>query len=234
MPDITDQAIKAALDQQWEQAIELNQAILAENPEDIATLNRLGFAHRQLGQIKEARLAYQQVIHLDRFNPIAQKSLDKLSSFNTNTNTSHNESPRVKTSFIEEPGKTKTVQLVRPTQSDLVLNLNPGTPVILLSMNRHVRIVTQSKKYIGFLPDDLGYKLGKLMRLGYKYQAVVKSAENKSITIFIIETNRSKKGKNLPSFSSSSSVLLSQPKTQTLDEIPIDITPTGEDDEATE
>lgn len=224
-----NQAIQAALNQNWDEAVEINQTLLAEKPNDVATLNRLAFAFRQLGQIKKAKLTYLKVLKLDHYNPIAKKSLEKLSQLKPLSHKQENQ--KVITTFLEEPGKTKTVSLVRPAASEVIVNLLPGTQVNLVSKKRRVSVETNSRLYIGCLPDDLGFRLGKLIGLGYKYQTIIKTTDNKSVLIFIKEMERSKRGKNLPSFSSTPSSRFSPPQSQLLDEIPIDTTPTGEEDE---
>ncbi len=76
---LIDQAIRASLQQDWEQAIELNVYILQRNPQDIATLNRLAKAYVQKNQVEQAKDLYQKVLELDRYNPIATKCIQKLS-----------------------------------------------------------------------------------------------------------------------------------------------------------
>ena len=230
MPNLSNQAIQAALDQNWNEAIELNLSLLTDTPFDIATLNRLAFAYRQLGDFKKAKATYQRVIDLDQYNPIATKNLQKLSKVKTSTIPT-NFSQKVITSFLEEPGKTKTVSLVRPADNSILLSLNPGSQVNLISKKRGVTVETIDHTYLGCLPDDVGHKLGKLINLGYKYQTLIKNTDNKSATIFITETQRSKRGHNLPSFSANPSALLNTPSSNLIEEIPIDTTPTGEEEQ---
>ncbi len=229
MDPLKDQAIKAALNQDWPLAIEINHQILASQS-DIPTLNRLGFAYMQLGDTQKAKDAYNQVLEIDKYNPIATKSLEKLKQFKAEHVNGHTKPQKFITTFIEEPGKTKTITLVRPANHDILLTLNPGFPVTLTGKKHRVVVETDTGKYIGCLPDDIGHKLGRLIGLGYSYQAIIKSANHKSVSVFIKEISRSKKGRNLPSFGASSASISSLPQTEPLDEIPIDFTPTGEED----
>lgn len=226
MPNLKDQAIKSALNQDWETAIDLNLEILIDNENDIATLNRLGFAYLQNGNFQEATQAYQKVVSIDKFNPIATKALKKLSQ---NPQKPHSRPKAVNTCFIEEPGKTKTVQLVRLGNANTINHLSVGEPVNLHYKKRRITIETEDKQIVGCLPDDLSFKLGRLLSLGYTYQAFVKSTDPQRICVFIKETSRAEAGQNLPSFSSSASVLTSIPGTK-IDNIPVDVTPTGEDE----
>jgi len=227
---LKDQAIKAALHLDWEAAIDLNIEILAENENDIATLNRLGYAYLQNGDLEESKQAYQKVISIDKFNPIATKAIKKIAC-NPNKINSLKNSYQVNTSFIEEPGKTKTVLLVRPGNNYTINQLSVGEPVILQYKKRRIFVETQDGQNIGCLPDDLGFKLSRLIKLGYEYQSFIKSTDPQRLSIFIKEISRSKKGQNLPSFSASVSVLRSMPQLS-IETIPIDVTPTGEEEEA--
>ena len=49
MPTLKDNAIKLALDNNWEEAILINQELLTENPKDIDSLKRLAYAYMQSG-----------------------------------------------------------------------------------------------------------------------------------------------------------------------------------------
>lgn len=228
MHNLVDQAVKAALNQDWEKAIDLNHHILGDSPQDIQTLNRLGFAYMQSGQIKSATQTYTKVLQIDKYNPIAKRSLDKLTARRSGNQTGSS-SPKVFCSFLEEPGRTKTTFLVRTGDPELILSLNPGTPVSLVCKKRRVFVETSGREYVGSLPDDLSFKLFRFILAGYQYDAFVKSSESKSVCVFIKETVRPIHSKNISSFPvNAGRGLKSIPRPQPLEEIPIDITPTGE------
>lgn len=233
---IQSQAIKAALTQDWAEAIRLNQEILKDESNHIPTLNRLGFAYMQSGQIKQAKSTYQSVIDIDRFNPIAQKSLEKLQKIKSNISpTPTNGQVGVfTTTFLEEPGKTKTVTLVRPTTTSRIVSLNPGTPVELICKKKGLTVETPDGDYVGSLPDDIGFRLAKLIKCGYTYQTVIKNCQNKSISVFIRETTRPPVNGDLVSFPANGSFkslgkLITPSQSEN---IPVDVTPTGEEDDS--
>src|SRR3989338_5169940 len=74
------QAINAALFNNWKEAIKYNEEILDKNPKDLDALNRLAYAHLQLGKLKEAKKLFKRVITLDSYNQIAKKNLLKIGS----------------------------------------------------------------------------------------------------------------------------------------------------------
>ncbi len=79
-PDLTTQAVSAALNNHWPEAIKLNLTLLKENPENVEALNRLARAYKENGEIKLSQKTYRKVLTLDHFNPIAQKNLKLLES----------------------------------------------------------------------------------------------------------------------------------------------------------
>lgn len=193
------QAIESALMGDWQSAIELNQELLKENPNDIETLNRLAFAYTALGKIKNAKDVYQTVLKLDGKNPIALKNLKRLSE-NKNTPKNLTVIGQINNMFLEESGKTKVVELVNVAQPKIIANLMTGELLVLSIKRLKIFLLDQKKRYVGMLPDDLGKRLIKFIKGGNSYQAFVKSIENHQITVFVKETNRSNRFKNQPSF----------------------------------
>jgi Flp pilus assembly protein TadD len=77
MLTLKTQAIQTALIGDWQRAIDLNQLILQEDPDDIDTLNRLAFAFLSLGNPNDAKTLYEKVLTLDMQNPIATRNLKR-------------------------------------------------------------------------------------------------------------------------------------------------------------
>ncbi len=196
-PNLEDQAIKAALDGNWTVAIELNQTILEENPNSIPALNRLAKAYTQLGENDKAIAAYEQVLCLDKFNSIAQK---KCALLKTGPCAPTGCTKIVTTDFIEEPGKTKTTQLVRLGDNKVIANLQPGQLVNLVVKNHWIAVTSQDNTYIGSLADNVSFKLKQLMAGGNQFQAVIRTADAKEVTVFLRETFRAAQFANTPSF----------------------------------
>lgn len=234
MKNLADKAINTALEGKWEEAIELNLSILRDNTQDIATLNRLGHAYMKINNINLATESYKKVLTLDKFNPIATKGLKRLKTKQkSKTNISNTPTPAIKTDFLEEPGKTKTSQLVRLADNKVISNLHIGQSVFLDAKKRSVSVTTENNTYIGSLPDDLSFRLGRLLRGGNKYETLIKGLQGSSILIFMREIEQSKRYKNTPSFpSSSSSSYHSDLRPAVIKEEPIDTRETGAEEEA--
>ena len=74
------QAIDAALDSQWEEALKLNKKIIKLEPQNVDALNRQAKAYMELGKPTLAKKYYTEVLKIDPYNPIAQKNLKMMKS----------------------------------------------------------------------------------------------------------------------------------------------------------
>jgi tetratricopeptide (TPR) repeat protein len=191
-------AIQKALSNQWQEAAELNEQILAEDPQNIDALNRLAQAHIHLKNLDKACSIYQQVLKLDQYNPIAKRNFAKIKTLSTK-GCGLNISPTKPFNFIEEPGKTKTISLVRLGERLIISSLQP-----CLELDLHIRNQTiclyYDKSYVGRLPDDVARRLIWLCKRENKYCAFIKSVEKDKVSVFIKETKQSSKNKNYYSF----------------------------------
>ena len=195
MSQLKSQAIQTALVGDWDNAIAYNKLILQEEPDDIDTLNRLAFAYLSQGNIKESKNLYQKVLSLDMKNPIAIRNLKRLGdSFTKRVNFQLNNL------FIEEPGKTKIIELINVADKKIVSHLRSGERLTLSIKRMKIFAIDQDNQYIGMLPDDLCKRLIKLIHGGNKYESYTRTAESNKIIIFIRELKRVKKFKDQPSF----------------------------------
>lgn len=198
---LKNQAIQTALQGNWQNAIALNKSLISENPEDIDALNRLALAYKITGKIKEAKSAYQKVLAIDPLNPIALRNLQRLKDKSLIMPTSNGVNVLINNKFLEEPGKTKVVELVNIAQQKIVENLRAGQS-LELSMKRLKIFVSEGQQYVGVLPDDISRRLIKFIKNGCIYESYVKSASQHKVTIFIKEIKKTTKYKDQPSFTS--------------------------------
>ncbi len=202
-----DLAIKYALENNWKLAASTNEEILAENPNDIESLNRLGFALMKLGKYKKAKETYKKVLTFDKTNPIATKNLKRLDMVSKQKpNEAQELSPKMIASlqdmFIEEAGKTRTVDLKNVADKKTLSLLQSGDSVNLIIKRSKIFIQDGGKKYIGMLPDSVGARLIKFIKGGNEYSAFVKACDDKNVTVFLKEVKKMKRFVNQPSFSS--------------------------------
>lgn len=199
-------AIQKALTSDWKGASEINLQLVIENPNDIDTLNRLGFSYMKLGSYTKAKDTYKKVITLDKTNPIAVKNLKRLETV-SKQGKKDDSLPSVNHAmltdiYIEEAGKTKTVELKNVADKKTLSFLEPGDPVTIVVKRSKIFAQLHDKTYIGMLPDNISMRLVSFMNGGNEYAACVKACDDKSVTIFIKEMKRANKFKNQASFSS--------------------------------
>lgn len=237
MPDIDTSvpthAIHAALAQNWKEAITLNLAILKHQKNDIPALCRLGYAYLKSGNVKDAKKTYEKVLALDQYNKIAEKNLRKLGTLKKKDLVSDSGSMLSPLMFLEEPGITKIVECIHVAHPQVLSPLSAGLEVTLKPKNHCIEIRTLQNTYLGALPDDLSFRLLKLVKAGNMYRVIVKSIEKNSMKVLIRETARGKRFANQPTFAASTSYVPFA-RGMTSSEVP-DTTPTGEDsDEETD
>ncbi len=195
-------AIDAALDSRWEEALKINKKIIKLDPQNVDALNRQAKAYMELGKANLAKKYYSQVVKIDPYNPIALKNLKIMKAFKSNGQNStpvyHSKlSPYL---FLQEPGKTKVVSLLKVAEPQKLSQAYCGMKVETAVKNRKIAIIDSNGNYLGVLPDDITHHLLRLFKGGNKYELFIKSIRVNSLSVIIKETFRSKRFKNQPSF----------------------------------
>lgn len=204
MPSLKAQAIQTALVGDWDTAINLNQEILQETPDDIDTLNRLAFALLSSGKAKDAKGIYEKVLSLDMKNPIAIRNIKRLGD-----PTIKRVNIAINNLFIEEPGKTKVMDLINVADKKVISHLRSGEMLKISIKRSKIFVLDSDSQFIGMLPDDICQRLIRFMESGNEYEAYVRTVDNNKVSIFIRETKRVKKFKDQPSFISNDKIKLS-------------------------
>lgn len=196
------QAIEAALDSKWEEALKINKKILKLDPLNIDALNRRAKAYMELGKPNLAKKSYSAVLKCDPYNPIALKNLKIIKSFKSNGEdfVPYCQAKLSPSLFLQEPGKTKVVNLLKVAEPQKLSHAFCGMKVNMAVKNRKITIVDLLGNYLGVLPDDVSHHLLRLFKGGNKYELFIKSVRVNSLSIIIKEVFRSKRFKNQPSF----------------------------------
>ncbi len=228
----SETAIAAALAQDWKEAIRINTALLKTTKSDVETLCRLGFAYLKSGQFLAAKRTYQKVLTLDKYNQIAEKNLKKLTMLkrkDIEDGVGKHISPMM---FLEEPGKTKIVECVHVAPTAVLSTLSAGQEVFLKVKNHCVEIRSTNQIYLAALPDDMSFKLNKMIAGGNTYQVIIKSVDKKSLKVLLRELTRGKRFAKQPSFTTTTSYVSFAKGGSGRDSL--DMTPTGEDTDSEE
>jgi len=206
LESLSASAIDAALEGRWAEALKLNNKIIKTEPENLDALNRVARAYFETGNLKQAQKYYSLALKVDSYNPIAQKNLKILKSFKKDgkyktVDPANSQQIKISPSlFLQEPGKTKVVSLLKAAEPQKLSTLYCGMPVEMAAKNRGITILDGGGKYLGVLPDDLSYQIVRLIKGGNQYQAFIKSVRVNGLSVLIKEIYRSKKFKNQPSF----------------------------------
>lgn len=193
--NLTQSAIQAAKEQNWDAAIAHNQAIIQEQPSEVPALIRLGVAYAQQGKTTLAKQSFTEALTFDKSNQLAKKHLEKLKNHQQISLSHLPEGEQ----FIEEPGKTKTVELHRLAGKELLEKLTLGQSCELKMKNRFISVEAE-KKYVGSLPEDLSSRLTKLMKGGNTYACYISSVTCHSCSVFLKELQRAKEFEFVNSF----------------------------------
>lgn len=200
MTSLKTQAIQTALTGDWNNAIRCNEELLAENPSDIDTLNRLAYAYMSSGNSKRSKEICEQVLSLDKQNPIAMRNLKRISEIKTNDGSTNHSTIQINNLFIEEPGKTRVIELINPADKKVLSVLRSGEELELTIKRMKIFVHGPQKQFIGMLPDDIGNRLIKFINGGNAYDAYLRTSQGGKAVIFVREIKKAKKFKDQASF----------------------------------
>lgn len=193
-------AINAAINAQWDIAVESNEKIIKKDKKNVDAFLRLGFSYLQKGKIKKAKEIYRvakklqpgnYIIdeHLERIKILESKKVSRMSPTNLNPY-----------AFLEIPGKTKSITLVNSGQKIVLAGLSIGQEVLLVPKKRRLDIRTKNKDYIGCLPDDISKRMSIFIKAGSEFTCFVKDANLKTVTVFLKEVKRGRRVARYASF----------------------------------
>lgn len=201
-PNLQNLAIDAALNSRWQDALKLNKKILKVEPQNVYALNRQARCYMELGKNNLSKKYYLQVLKFDPYNPIALKNLKIVKAFKSvgNHHTPDGQGRVAPELFLQEPGKTKVVTLLKVAEPKTLSHTFCGMQVSMIVKNKKIIVVGPNEGYLGVLPDDVCHHLIRLVKGGNKYNLVIKSVKVNGLSVIIRETYRSKHFKNQPSF----------------------------------
>jgi tetratricopeptide (TPR) repeat protein len=193
---LEQQAIDAAINIQWKQAIELNNKIVKLDSKNEGAYLRLGFVYLQMRDIEKAKKYYSKALRLQPRNSVALQNLERVKVLENEKVQKKSEDQTVFDPglFMDAAGKTKTVALANLGQKNVLAGLTIGQPIQLKVKKHRVEARTQSDDYIGTLPDDLSKRLIYFFKAKSTYLSYIKESTLTRVIIFIKEE---KKGKSV-------------------------------------
>ena len=172
---MSDQAVKLAINSRWLEAANLNRDFIRIFGDEAETLNRLGKALSELGQITDAREAYGRALDMEPTNTIARRNLDRLATMSDSGSAGLAPSQLDTRLFVEETG-TATVARLQAVKAEVSALLDPGDLVALEVQGNAVNVNTTTGDYIGMIEPRIGLRLSKMMTAGNKYSAAMITA----------------------------------------------------------
>jgi len=193
LEELEKNAIDAAISANWDEAIKLNEEIIRHDKNNIEAYLRLGFAYFQKGDIKNAKKIYLKAKKLQQENYLIEKNLEKITVLEKKKNRPSSTTTLSPYTFLDIPGKTKSISLVNCGQKSTLAALSIGQEVFLVPKKRKLEVRTKNKEYIGSLPDDLSKRLTIFMKAGSSFCCYIKESDLKNVTVFIKEEKRGKR-----------------------------------------
>jgi tetratricopeptide (TPR) repeat protein len=181
------EAIDLAMQGRWQEAVAVNKDIIESNPSDVDALNRLGRAYMELGNYKDAKLAYQQAVENDRYNAIANRNLRRLSDMKQPVKPeidTHKVEPQ---QFIEEIGKAGVVNLYDLAPKEIRAPMVNGDKVTLKVEGMGLVVENSRGEYLGRVDAKHGQRLARLIKGGNRYSGAVLKAVREMMSIIVRE-----------------------------------------------
>jgi tetratricopeptide (TPR) repeat protein len=188
---LVEQAVKLAMANDWQQAVDVNRQIIELTPDEPDAWNRLGKAMSELGQYADARDAYQEALNRDANNNIAIKQVKRLSLLADAMPSS--DTKRVKLDaklLIEETGKTGIFELVSPARAPILARTAPGDKVELHIDGSDIEVKDSTGERLGQLPPKIAVRLIELMKGGNDYVAGITNVSERHIRVLVREVRQ--------------------------------------------
>jgi hypothetical protein len=186
---LTDKAVRLAMQNQWQEAADVNRQLIELQPEEHDAWNRLGKALSELGQYGAALDAYGEALKREPSNPIAQKQIKRLALLVESEPTGDEGRDKLDPKLlIEETGKTGIFELQSPAAPTVLARIAAGDQVYLKVEGSAIRVEDQRGEVLGNLPARAALRLIELTNGGNKYVAGVTSVTEKHVRVLIRET----------------------------------------------
>ena len=200
------EAVKLALNGDWERAAEINRAILELHPDDCEAANRLAKALMELSDYATARVVLDDLCRRSPNNSIARKNLsrlEKLESAGPVRPSSPSGSAGLSPFFIEDAGKSCSTILRRPGDSAALATLSAGDSVALSLAGDSAVVIAGDGRRLGSLEPRLGRRLRKLIAGGNRYTAAIVGVNGSEVSVIIRESQQDPSLRNVVSFPAS-------------------------------
>ena len=197
-----EEAIGAALESRWADAVAINEALMQRHGADEETYNRLGKARSELGNLEDALTAYRMSLELNSLNLIAQKQVRRITALlEARTRPAAPAGVIDVDLFTDEPGKSGRTQLTPPRGGAAVgVDVAPGDAVDLIISGTQLLAETSRGVALGAVESKLSGRLRPLIETGNRYSAAVSRIEDDRLELIVRETFQSPENSRKSSF----------------------------------
>lgn len=188
---IVEEARRAALDGDWDGAIEINKGLLERDPKDSAAYNRLGRAYLEQQDYAAAYEAYSDALKSDPANLISRRNLQRLEHLRAGTTPVDAPAtvfPRTLV-FIEEVGKTWVDELVNPAPMTELAEIYAGQKLELVPDGPRLAVHDASGRRIGEIEAKTAERVMQLMGGGNIYEVYALGPSAASIRVILREVH---------------------------------------------
>jgi tetratricopeptide (TPR) repeat protein len=195
-----EEAIQAALESRWQDALAINRSLVERHGDDEDSWNRIGKALVELGDPQQALEAYGRALELNAMNLIAQKNVRKLEALLSSRERLAGTGAAIDVDlFAEEPGKSAITVLHTP-RSGVVASVVPGDTVELHLQDGGLQAQTARGVVLGEVDSKIARRLVPLISTGNRYTAAITRVHEKQIEIIIREIFQSAENARRSSF----------------------------------
>jgi tetratricopeptide (TPR) repeat protein len=191
---LVEDARRAALDGDWEQAVALNQQIIDRFQKDAEAFNRLGRAYIALNHVNEAKEAYSQALRADPANLIARRNLQRLEILRGQRRPNGDTAPpgaMPRTSvFLEEVGRTWVDELVNPGELADLADIYSGEQLQLTEEDGRLVVRRASGALMGEVEPKTARRVLDLMASGNRYEIFALGLTGQTLRYILREVYR--------------------------------------------
>lgn len=188
---IVEEARRAALDTEWDLAIQINRQLLERDPKDSAAYNRIGRAYLEKRDYSTAYEAYSDALKSDPANLISRRNLQRL-EYLRGGKASKDAPPTVfprTLVFIEEVGKTWVDELVNPAPMSELAEIYAGQKLELVPTGDRLAVHDASGRRIGEIEAKTAERVMQLMTGGNLYEVYALGPSTASIRVILREVH---------------------------------------------
>jgi tetratricopeptide (TPR) repeat protein len=152
LAELTKLAIKAAYNQNWDEAITLNQQIIDQDENNLDASLRMGLAYLQIQDYKKAKACYSKVLEIDPINKIALDKMVLVKEKKTEDFIVPNSD-----SLLKEPGNSIEVSLDILTKGITTDKFKFDDELVLKISGKTISVHRDDEKQslINYLPDQV-------------------------------------------------------------------------------